>query len=33
MEGLETMKHYIDQFITIAMIMSQCKFYVTRIGC
>ena len=33
MEGLETMKLYIDQFILIANIMYFCKFYVTRIGC
>lgn len=33
MEGLETMKLYVDQFILIANIMSYCKFYVTRIGC
>ncbi len=33
MEGLKTMKLYVDQFIEIANIMHYCKFYVTRIGC
>lgn len=33
MEGLETMKLYIDQFILNTHILNYCKFYVTRIGC
>lgn len=32
MEGLKTMKLYVDQFIEIANIMHYCKFYVTRMA-
>lgn len=33
MEGLETIRLYVDQFIMMTDIMNYCKFYVTRIGC
>lgn len=33
MEGFETIRLYVDQFITMTDIMNYCKFYVTRIGC
>lgn len=31
--GVETIKPYVDQFITFAKAHSELKFYVTRIGC
>lgn len=31
--GVETIKPYVDQFITFAKAHPELKFYVTRIGC